>query len=277
MVCQLILRKWYFLTRKVKRRFPDYANYLLCNHWFHIFIEVSCWERVKGLPTENCPNCLYFNISYFPVETPFQVYPKKIKKFQVCSKRNQKSVPSVFMISAGGKIDKNLAIVGFKKSYYLNIPLQKSSKNPKYSKKTQKYSIFDQILEIFNQNWPFSHWTGNLDIFKAQLRGRVVGVNVWVWFRRDFHDSNLEKSFKSIHDRAEIIFNHDFESNRPCNWIWSPASYDLPVCHELNQKALIESRNAFELFLISSDPIRSILITNRSRPITRWDLESEIG
>ena len=85
MVCQLILRKWYFLTRKVKRRFPDYANYLLCNHWFHIFIEVSCWERVKGLPTENCPNCLYFNISYFPVETPFQVYPKKFKK-----------VPSVF-------------------------------------------------------------------------------------------------------------------------------------------------------------------------------------
>ena len=84
----------------------------------------------------------------------------------------------------------------------------------------------------------------------------------------------LQKSFKSIHDQAEIIFNHDFESNRPCNWIWSPASYDLPVCHELNQKALIESRNAFELFLISSDPIRSILITNRSRPITRWDLES---
>lgn len=24
-----------------------------------------------------------------------------------------------------------------------------------------------------------------------------------------------QKSFKSIHDRAEIIFNHDFESNRP--------------------------------------------------------------
>lgn len=206
MVCQLILRKWYFLTRKVKRRFPDYANYLLCNHWFHIFIEVSCWERVKGLPTENCPNCLYFNISYFPVETPFQVYPKKIKKFQVCSKRNQKSVPSVFMISAGGKIDKNLAIVGFKKSYYLNMPLQKSSKNPKYSKKTQKYSIFGQILEIFNQNWPFSHWTGNLDIFKSTItwacRGRkCVGVvsKGFSWFKSCKNHSNLfmieQKSF----------------------------------------------------------------------------------
>ena len=165
MVCQLILRKWYFLTRKVKRRFPDYANYLLCNHWFHIFIEVSCWERVKGLPTENCPNCLYFNISYFPVETPFQVYPKKIKKFQVCSKRNQKSVPSVFMISAGGKIDKNLAIVGFKKSYYLNMPLQKSSKNPKYSKKNSKIlnfwpniRDFQPKLTIFPLNGKFRYF-----------------------------------------------------------------------------------------------------------------------
>ena len=124
----------------------------------------------------------------------------------MCSKRNQKSVPSVFMISAGGKIDKNLAIVGFKKSYYLNIPLQKSSKNPKYSKKTQKYSIFDQILEIFNQNWPFSHWTGNLDIFKSTItwacRGRkCVGVvsKGFSWFKSCKNHSNLfmieQKSF----------------------------------------------------------------------------------
>ena len=119
---------------------------------------------VKGLPTENCPNCLYFNISYFPVETPFQVYSERIWKSSKCVPRGIKRVPSVFMISAGGKIDKNLTIVGFKKSYYLNILLKNPQKNPKYSKKTQKYSIFDQILNIFNLIWPFCPLNGNISL-----------------------------------------------------------------------------------------------------------------
>ena len=129
----------------------------------------------------------------------------KIKKSSKCVPRGIKRVFQVCLWSRP-VIDKNLAIVGFKKSYYLNIPLQKSSKNPKYSKKTQKYSIFDQILEIFNQNWPFSHWTGNLDIFKSTItwacRGRkCVGVvsKGFSWFKSCKNHSNLfmieQKSF----------------------------------------------------------------------------------
>ena len=151
-----------------------------------------------------------------------------------------------------------------KKILLFKNTLQKSSKKFEIlQKKTQKYSIFDQILEFLNQNWPFSHWMENLMKFRKflKLRGRVMWKIVWVWFRRDFHDSNLFKIIQIYSWSSRIIiFNHDFESNRPCNWIRVSCRVvrdRLSACHEINQKALIESRNAFELFLISSDPIRS--------------------
>ena len=62
------------------------------------------------------------------------------------------------MISAGGgKKDKNLKLGGgdswIQKILLFKYTLQKSSKKSEIlQKKTQKYSIFDQILEFLNQN-----------------------------------------------------------------------------------------------------------------------------
>ena len=179
----------------------------------------------KGLPTENCPNCLYFNISYFPIETPVpSVHPKKFEK--VPSVFQEESKVCLWSRPVVKKKDKNLTrweIVGFKKSYYLNIPFKNLQKIRNTSKKTQKYSIFDQILEFLNQNWPFSNWMENLMQFRKFVKLNCVGVSCeklcGCGFEGIFMIQISQKSFKSIHDRAEIIFNHDFESNRPCNWI----------------------------------------------------------
>ena len=70
------------------------------------------------------------------------------------------------MISAGGKIDKNLTIVGFKKSYYLNILLKNPQKNPKYSKKNSKILNF----------WPnIKHFQPHLTILPIE-REHIIEV-----------------------------------------------------------------------------------------------------